>query len=91
MSHPERLKQKLAKAGVQGAAASWRGLGCPQILLLLLLHAACGARGEEKVLGDTPNPGKWQLPFAIPLLRRMGKRRTPVRNFGMTHKDSKKE
>ena len=29
MNHSEFLKQKFAKAGVQGAAASWRGVGTP--------------------------------------------------------------
>jgi len=37
-----------------------------------LLHAACGGAQKEKkkYFGDTPNPGKGRLPFAIPLKNR---------------------
>jgi len=80
MSYPELLKQKFGKAGVQGAAASWRGLGYPQKLFFLLLRAAAGgARGERKKQGTPLYPGLGRPPFAIPLLGRLERHRTPVR------------
>ncbi len=47
MSHPEFLKQKFAKARVQGAQRPCRVRGVPEELFFLLLRAAAGgARGE---------------------------------------------
>ncbi len=60
MSHPERLRTNVHTSGVQGAKhpAGVRGSptpGVPEILLFLLLRAACGgARGEKERCGDTP-------------------------------------
>ncbi len=47
MSHPEFLKQKFKKAGVQGAAASWRGLGCPQNSFYFFYAPPAAAREKK--------------------------------------------
>ena len=57
----------------------------PGTKLALVSHAPAAlmrrrTAASKEFFGDTPNPGKGRLPFAIPLLRRMEKHRTPVRN-----------
>ena len=84
------FETKVRKSGDPGGVSLLAGFGAgslgnaprDQILLFLVLHAACGgARGEKKSCGDTPRPSKGRLPEAIPLLRRMEKYRTPVRKI----------
>ena len=57
MSHPELLKQKFSKTGVQRAEPSAGVRGVPEKLLFLLLRAApSGARGERKKQGTPLQP-----------------------------------
>src|SRR6266704_3349198 len=87
MSHPEFLKQKFEKAGVQRAAALCWGSGIPRKTLFPFFSraAAGGARGEEK-WGTAPRP---RQRAGYPLQSRLSSGLTSIERrfekFGMTH------
>ena len=65
MSHPELLKQKFSKTGVQRAepSAGVRGtlsggqcVGAPEKPFFLFLLAAAGGERGKKEFGETPKP-----------------------------------
>ncbi len=54
MSHPELLKQKFGKTGVQRAEPSTGVRGVPEKPFFLFLLAAAGGERGKKEFGDTP-------------------------------------
>src|SRR6266704_4121579 len=87
MSHPEFLKQKFEKAGVQRAAALCWGSGYPRKTLFPFFSraAAGGARGEEK-WGTAPRPRQRAgCPLQSRLTRGLTSIERQFEKFGMTH------
>ena len=70
---PRTFETKVRKAGVQGAAAPWRGLrgsqfwqapGVPNNSFFLFFAPPAATRGgEKKFRGDTPRPAKGGCPL----------------------------
>ena len=78
VEEPEMPLFPVLKAGVQGAVAPCRGLGCPQILLFPLSPPAAASKKREKGYLGTLGVGDPQTPA--------GRARTP--GFGNFFKSS---